>query len=65
MRGLEMKVNGNGIEYQGHKVHIDIFIIGIDLEKFPNSLLNKDIKKRVEELGKEYSSKVTIFNLTI
>ncbi|KAL4781032.1 glycosyl transferase [Aspergillus varians] len=62
-RGLEAKVDGNDIEYQGHKVHTDTFIVGIDPQKFSNGLLDKDVDKRVEELEKEYSSKITILGV--
>ncbi|KAL4918753.1 glycosyl transferase [Aspergillus aurantiobrunneus] len=62
-RELEVKVDGNDIEYQGHKVHIDTFIVGIDPQKFSNGLLDEDVEKRVEELENEYSSKITILGV--
>lgn len=62
-RGLDVKVDGDGIEYEGHKAHTGTFIVGVDPHKFEVGLLDKAVQKRVEELEDEYSRKIVILGV--
>ncbi|KAL4913094.1 glycosyl transferase [Aspergillus aurantiobrunneus] len=62
-RGLDVKVDGDTIEYQGHKTHIGTFIVGVDPQKFTDGLTDKDVQRRVEELEDEYKRRIVILGV--
>lgn len=62
-RGLDVKVDGDDIEHEGHKAHTGTFIVGVDPHKFEVGLLDKAVQKRVEELEDEYSRKIVILGV--
>ncbi|OJJ52250.1 hypothetical protein ASPSYDRAFT_164986 [Aspergillus sydowii CBS 593.65] len=62
-RGLEVKVNRDDIEYRGHKAHTGTFVVGINPQKFENSLKDKDVQKRVRELEEEYQRQTVILGV--
>jgi trehalose 6-phosphate synthase len=62
-RGLDVKVEGNDIEYNGNKAHIGTFIVGIDPQKFTDGLLNPPVQQRVKDLEEVYKDKVVILGV--
>ncbi|KAL4924607.1 trehalose-6-phosphate synthase [Aspergillus undulatus] len=62
-RGLDVKVDGDDIEYQGHKAHTGTFVVGIDPQKFTDGLAGGEVKARVDELEEEYKRKIVILGV--
>jgi trehalose 6-phosphate synthase len=50
----------NEIEFEGHRAHVDVFIVGIDPQKFDDALKDEAVIKRIQELDEEYKDKIVV-----
>ncbi|KAL3469298.1 glycosyl transferase [Aspergillus californicus] len=62
-RELDVKVDGDDIEFEGHSARIGTFIVGIDPQKFSDGLRDSEVQRRIEDLEEEYKKKVVILGV--
>ncbi|KAB8219263.1 glycosyl transferase [Aspergillus novoparasiticus] len=51
------------LEYEGHKACVGTFVVGIDPQKFNDSMQDPDVQKRIKELERLYEGKTVIIGV--
>ncbi|PVZ98384.1 hypothetical protein BB558_004296 [Smittium angustum] len=59
-RILGLPTNSNGIDFEGRKISVEIFPIGIDPKLFQNVLLTQPVKNRIAEFEDQFKGKRVI-----
>jgi trehalose 6-phosphate synthase len=58
-RGAQATGN-NQIQFEDHRAHVGVFVVGIDPQKFDDALKDEGVIKRIQELDEEYKDKIVI-----
>lgn len=48
------------VQYEGHESYVGVFVVGIDPQKFSDSMQDRDVRKRIHELEKQYEGTTVI-----
>ncbi|KAB8077030.1 glycosyl transferase [Aspergillus leporis] len=51
------------IKYEGHEAYVGTFVVGIDPQKFNDSMEDPNVQKRIHELEKQYEGKTVIIGV--
>ncbi|GMF81355.1 unnamed protein product [Aspergillus oryzae] len=51
------------LEYEGHTACVGTFVVGIDPQKFNDSMQDPDVQKRIKELERRYEGKTVIIGV--
>ncbi|KAB8239207.1 trehalose-6-phosphate synthase [Aspergillus alliaceus] len=51
------------VQYEGHESCVGVFVVGIDPQKFNDSMQDRDVQKRIHELEKQYEGTTVIIGV--